>query len=106
MLIVDKVDIHCIIAVLCTFSLNITAEIYNIRGKWLYCWREYSKRRTQKVISIQFLIKIWINSSIVILKMVHRVLKYKFSIYVVLFITKLWDTINLNSDEKISQQSL
>lgn len=33
MLIVDKVDIHCIIAVLCTFSLNITAEVYNIRGK-------------------------------------------------------------------------
>lgn len=33
MLIVDKIDIHCIIAVLYTFLLNITAEIYNIRGK-------------------------------------------------------------------------
>lgn len=38
--------------------------------------------------------------------MVHGVLKYKLSVCVVLFITKLWDTVNLNSDEKISQQSL
>lgn len=33
MLIVDKIDIYCIIAVLYTFFLNITAEVYNIRGK-------------------------------------------------------------------------